>query len=52
MSESSLRVEIALRTAMIAKQVLEIMNMDPRLVPLQINEVAKQLQELREKCKL
>jgi hypothetical protein len=47
--DSSLRIDIALRAALIAKAVLEMINLDPRLVPMQVNEVAKQLQALRGK---
>ena len=47
--DSGLRIEIALRAGMIAKSVLEMINLEPQIVPLQINEVAKQLTELRVK---
>jgi hypothetical protein len=49
--DSSLRIEIALRAGMIAKAVLEMINLEPRLVPLQINEVAKMLAELQAKVR-
>lgn len=45
-SYSGLRVEIAVRAAMIAKAALEIVGMEPRLAQLQLNEVARQIHEL------
>ncbi len=46
MSDSSLRVEIAMRSALIAKATLEMLNLEPRLVHFQLCEVVKQIKEM------
>ncbi len=46
MDDSTLRIEIALRAGMIAKAALEMVNLDPRLVILQIHQVESQIYDL------
>ncbi|MDR3741619.1 MAG: hypothetical protein P4L40_21580 [Terracidiphilus sp.] len=51
MDDSSLRIEIAIRAALIAKSVLELVNLDPRLASLQLADVMKQVRALEEKVR-
>lgn len=45
-NESSLRIEITVRVAMIAKAALDMLGMEPSLVLLQLREVVQQVQGL------
>ena len=44
-----MKIDIALRSALIARAVLECINLDPHLVRLQLSEVARQIRELDER---
>lgn len=44
--DSALRIQIALRAAMAAKATLEVINLEPRFVRLQLTEVLKMVREL------
>ena len=46
-TESGINVELALRSAVIAKQVLEMMSMSPSLARMQLQSVAEQILELK-----
>jgi len=47
--DSALKIDIALRSALIARAVLECINLDPHLVRLQLSEAARQIRELDER---
>jgi hypothetical protein len=47
--EAALRIEITIRAAMIARSVLEMINMDSELALLQLVEASKQMNELYRK---
>lgn len=44
--DSSVRIEISIRSALIAKSVLEMMSLEPAIAQLQLREVLKQIEEL------
>jgi hypothetical protein len=46
MSESSVRVEIALRSAIIAKSCLEMMSLEPSLCRLQLEQVVRECADM------
>lgn len=49
--DGTLRIEIGLRAALIAKAALEMINLEPRICALQLREVVKQVSELDAKLR-
>ena len=48
---SALRIEITIRAAMIARDVLQMVGMEPQLVRLLLRDVVQQIQALDAKIK-
>jgi hypothetical protein len=49
--DAAIRIEVSLRAARIAKCALDLMNLDPMIVPLQLVEVVKEVRQLDDMLK-